>query len=128
MRSVVRSSEMEKSLLSSDKPGDMEIDIVASKPSFSRPSSSKPSSSIKPRSFYALKVLCNLDGEAFFRFRDRFRFPIETKIRLPHWHEKACAFAHSKVSFYEVSFLCGLRFPVHPFIMELFRRLNIAPR
>ena len=109
---------------SNDKPGDMEIDTIASKPF--KPSSSKPSSSVKPRSFHALKVLCNLDEKTFFRFRDRFRFPIEMKICLPRGHEKACAFAHSEVCFYEAAFLCSLRFPIHPFIMELFHHLNIA--
>ena len=30
--------------------------------------------------------------------------------------------------FYEAAFLCGLRFPVHPFIMELLNHFNIASR
>ena len=30
--------------------------------------------------------------------------------------------------FYEAAFLCGLKFPVHLFIMELLHYLNIAPR
>ena len=30
--------------------------------------------------------------------------------------------------FYEAAFLCGLRFPVHFFIMELLNHFNIAPR
>ena len=29
--------------------------------------------------------------------------------------------------FYKVIFQCGLRFPVHPFIMELLGHFNIAP-
>ena len=28
--------------------------------------------------------------------------------------------------FYEAAFQCGLRFPVHPFIMELLNHFNIA--
>ena len=31
-----------------------------------------------------------------------------------------------EVCFYEAAFLCGLRFPVHPFIMELLNHFNIA--
>ncbi|XP_050241259.1 uncharacterized protein LOC126690173 [Quercus robur] len=70
-RSVVRSSELETSLLSSDKPVEMEIDTTASKPSSFKPSSSKPSSSKKPRSFDALNEPCGLDEDTLFRFRDR---------------------------------------------------------
>lgn len=33
-----------------------------------------------------------------------------------------------EVCFYEATFFCGLKFPVHPFIMELLHHLNIAPR
>lgn len=126
-RFVVRSNKLETSLSSSNKAGDIEIYTTALKPSSLRLSSSKLSSSIKPRSFYVLKFLCNLDEEVLFRFRDRFQFPTETKIRLPHGHEKACAFAHNDVCFYEAAFLCCLRFPIRPFIMELFLCLNIAP-
>ena len=35
-------------------------------------------------------------------------------------------FAHGEVSFYEATFSCGLRFPVHPFIMQLLSTLNVA--
>ena len=42
--------------------------------------------------------------------------------------EKSCAFAHGEVYFYEATFLCSLKFLVHPFIMELLHYLNIAPR
>jgi len=31
-----------------------------------------------------------------------------------------------EVCFYEATFQCGLRFPVHPFIMELLNNFNIA--
>jgi len=93
-RSVVRSSELETSLSSSDKPVEMEIDTTASKPSSfkpssSKPSSSKPSSSKKPRSFDALNEPCGLDEDTLFRFRDRFQFPNETRIRLPHKSKRA---------------------------------------
>ena len=40
--------------------------------------------------------------------------------------EKSYVFAHGKVCFYEATFLCGLRFPIHPFIMELLHYLNIV--
>ena len=48
--------------------------------------------------------------------------------RLPRPNDKACAFAHDKVSFYEAGFSCGLHFLVHAFIMKLLSALNIAPR
>ena len=52
------------------------------------------------------------------RFRRRFQFPFETKIRLPRQGEKACAFSHGHVCFYEANFLCGLCLPIHPFILN----------
>lgn len=61
------------------------------------------------------------------RFRDRFQFPKETRIRLPRVGVKSCAFVHGEVCFYKAAFLCDLRFLVHPFIMELLHYLNIAP-
>ena len=64
--------------------------------------------------------------EVFRKFRDRFQFPDEIKAHLQRKGEKACAFAHGEVCFYEVAFLCGLRFPVHLLIMELLHYLNLA--
>lgn len=96
-RSVVRSSELETILSSSDKPAKMEIDTATSNPSSSKPSSSKPSSSKKPRSFDAFKEPCGLDEDTLFRFRDRFQFSNENRIHLPHKSKRAWAFAHGKV-------------------------------
>ena len=93
---MVRSSELKMGLSSSDKPMEMEIDTAASKPESFKPSSSKPSSSKKPRSFHAFHEPCGLDKDTLFRFRDRFQFPIETRIRLPCENERACAIAHGK--------------------------------
>ena len=64
--------------------------------------------------------------KVFSKFKDRFQFPEGTRARLPRKDEKACAFAHGEVFFYEAAFSCGLRFLVHPFIMELFHYLNLA--
>ena len=69
-----------------------------------------------------------MNEETLSRFRDRFQFLEETRIRLPRLSEKSCTFAHVEVCFYKAAFLCGLRFPVHPFIMELLHYLNITPR
>ena len=93
-RFVVKSSEMETGLSSSDKMAEMEIDTAASKPSSFKPSSSKPPSSKNPRSFHALNELCGLDEDMPFRFKDRFQFSNKTRIRLPHKNERACAFGH----------------------------------
>ena len=60
--------------------------------------------------------------------RKRFQFPGMVVTILPHPNEKAYSFAYGKVSFYKATFLCGLRFPVHPFIMQLLSILNVAPR
>ena len=125
-RSVVRSSELETGLSSSDKPTGMEVDTTTSKPLSSKPSTLKPSASKNSRSFHAFDEPCGLDEDKIFRFRVRFQFPNETKIRLPRENQKAYAFAHGKVCFYEATFLFNLRFPVHPFIIELLHHLNIA--
>ena len=123
MGSKIRSSDLETGLSSSAGTDGVRIDIVTFIPVSSQPSISPP-----PRSFHALKEKCSLNEETLGRFRDRFQFPEKSRIRLPRSGEKSCAFAHGKVCFYEAAFLCGLKFPVHPFIMELLHYLNIAPR
>ena len=102
------------------------VDIATSAPSH-MPSSSHPPAPAVARPFHALKEKCSLKIEVFRKFRDRFQFPKETRARLPRKGEKACVFAHGEVCFYEAAFLYGLRFPVHPFIMELLHYLNLAP-
>ena len=95
--------------------------------SLSPPLSILPSTSATPRPFHALKEKCTLKLDVFNKFRDRFQFLDETRARLPRKGEKACAFAHSEVCFYKAAFSCDLRFPVHPFIVELLDHLHIAP-
>ena len=113
---------------SSSNVGMVEVGVdTATSPPSGAPSSFHPSAFATPRSFHALKEKCSLKIEVFSKFRDRFQFPDETRARLPRKVEKACAFAHGEVCFYEATFLCGLRFPVHPFIMELLHYLNLAP-
>ena len=68
-----------------------------------------------------------LDPDTLFRFRDRFQFPEEVRICLPRKGEKACHFLPGEVCFYEAPFRCGLRFPIHPFIMELLNDFNVTP-
>ena len=123
----VRSSDLETSLSSSAGTARAETDTTTSVPSFA-PSSSQPSVSATPRSFHALKEEFSLKEGTFSRFRDRFQFLEETRARLPRKGEKFCVFTYGEVCFYEDAFLCGLRFPVHLFIMELLHYLNIAPR
>ena len=91
------------------------------------PSSSQPSVPAVVCSFHALKEKCSLKIEVFSKFKDRFQFPEGTRARLPRKDEKAYTFAHGEVCFYEAAFSCGLRFPVHPFIMKLLHYLNLAP-
>ena len=93
----------------------------------SAPSSSQPSVLAVVRAFHTLKEKCSLKIEVFSKFKDRFQFPEGTRARLPRKDEKACAFAHGEVCFYETAFSYGLRFPVHPFIMKLLHYLNLAP-
>lgn len=94
--SEVRSSELKAGLSSSDDPVKAEMDIAAS----------DPSSSVQReiRHFYALKEECALDVDTLFRFRYRFQFPEEVRIRLPCEGEKACASSPGEVCFYKVAF------------------------
>ncbi|KAM4109597.1 hypothetical protein ACJW30_03G131800 [Castanea mollissima] len=110
--SEVRSSELETGLSSSNDP--VEGDTTVSVPG-------------EVRAFHALGEMCGLDGEMLSRFKDRFQFPNRDRVRLPHEEERACHFSPGEVCFYEAAFLSGLRFPVHPFIMELLGRFDIAP-
>ena len=113
--SEVRSSELETRLSSNDDPVEMEEDTATSSPR-------------ELRAFSALGEVCGMDAETLSRFRDRFQFPKRVRIRLPHKEERACHFSPREMCFYKIAFQCGLRFPVHPFIMELLGYFNIAPR
>ena len=48
-------------------------------------------------------------------------------VCLPSKDKRACNFFLREVCFYESSFACGLRFPIHPFLMELLDHFGIAP-
>ena len=80
----------------------------------------------KVRAFHALGEVCSLDDKTLSRFKGRFQFSDRVRVRLPHEKERACHFSLGEVCFYEAAFLSGLRFPVHPFIMELLGHFNTA--
>ena len=67
-----------------------------------------------------------MEGKHLKNLRKCFQFPVEMKVHLPRPGEKACAFAHCHVCFYEANFLYGLRFPIHPFIHKLLNHFKIA--
>ena len=113
----VRSSELETGLSSNAKSLSKVVDTVVSK---------LPSSS-SSRPLHALSKSCSLKESHLKGFKKRFQFPKQTSVRLPCLGEKACNFAHEEVCFYETQFLCGLRFPTHPFILHLLNELQIAP-
>ena len=79
------------------------------------------------RAFHALEEVCGLDADTVGRFEDRFQFPERVCIRRPNNEDRACHFFPSEVCFYEVAFTCGLRLPVHLFIMEILGYFGIAP-
>ena len=114
----VRSSKLETGLSSNAESLSKVVDIVASK---------LPSSSSSP-SLHALFETCSLKESHLTGFRKRFQFPKDKCIHLPRSSEKAYNFAHGEVCFYEANFLCGLRFLVHPFIMQLLHNFQIASR
>ena len=94
--SKVRSSELETRLSSSDDLVEAEVDTVASSPLLFVWT--------EIRSFHALREECALDANILFRFRDRFQFPEEVRIRLPQEGEKAYDFLPGEVCFYEAAF------------------------
>ena len=110
----VRSSELKTRLLSSDDPVEVEGDTAVFVPR-------------EVRAFSALREECSLDVAILSRFSNRFQFPKKVRVRLPRKEEQACHFLPGEVCFYEAAFLSGLRFPVHPFIMELLNHFKIAP-
>ena len=67
-----------------------------------------------------------MDDDTLGRFKDRFLFPERVRVHLPSKGEQACSFFPGEVCFYKSSFACGLRFPVHPFLMELLDHFGIA--
>ena len=109
----VRSSKLETGLSSSDNL--VEEDTAVSIPR-------------EVRAFYALKEVCGLHTDTLGRFRDRFQFPEWVRVRMPSEEDRACHFFLGEVCFYKSAFVCGLRFPVHPFLMELLDHFGIAPR
>ena len=106
--SEVRSSDLETGLSSSN-------DRVISKATFV--------SSL----YKAWTISCSLTGKDEQQIRDRFQFPDSVKIRIPSDEERACHSYADEVCFYETDFNSGLRFPVHPFVRELFSYLHLAP-
>ena len=112
--SELRSSELETGLLSRDDPVKVEEYTAVSIPR-------------EVRAFHALGEVCSLDDETLSRFKGRFQFPDRVRVRLPHGKERACHFSPEEVCLYEAAFLSGLRFPIHPFIMELLGHFEIAP-
>ena len=111
--SEVRPSELETRLSSSDDPVRAKEDTATS-------------GQREVRAFHALGEACALDSDTLSRFRDRFKFPKMVRIHLPHGEERACHFPPGEVCFYKAAFHCGLRFPVHPFIIELLNQFNIT--
>ena len=107
----VRSSELETGLSSSS--GAEGGDTVVSAPRV-------------VRAFHALEEACGLDKETVSRFKDRFQFPERVCVRQPTNEDKACHFFPCEVCFYKAAFTCGLRLPIHPFIMELLGFFGIA--
>ena len=110
--SKVRSSELDTGLSSSGEPA--EGDIAVSTPR-------------EVRAFYALEEACGLDADTIARFKDRFQFLKRVRVRQPGDEDRACHFFPGEICFYKAAFSYGLRFPVHPFIMELLGHFGIAP-
>ena len=112
----VRSSELKTGLSFNAESLCKVVDTVASK---------FPSSS-SSLSLHAFSESCSLKKKHLNGFRKMFQFLRGTSIKLSRLGEKACNFAHGNVCFYKADFLCDLRFPVHPFIMQLLNEFQIT--
>ena len=110
--SEVRSNELDTGLSSSGEP--VEGDTTISTPR-------------EVKAFYALEEVCRLDVDTVARFKDRFQFPERVHVHRPSDEDRACHFFPGEICFYEAAFSYGLRFPVHPFIMELLDHFGITP-
>ena len=108
----VRSSELETGLSSSGDPEGGDTTISAPR---------------VIKAFHALEEVCGPDDETVGRFKDRFQFPEHVRVRWPTNEDRAYHFFPGEICFYEAAFTCGLRLPVHPFIMELLGFFDIAP-
>ena len=109
--SEVRSSKLDAGLSSSGEP--VEGDTAVSTPR-------------EVKAFYALEEAYGLDADTVARFKDRFQFPERVRVRRPDGEDRACHFFPGEICFYEAAFSCGLRFPVHPFVMEFLDHFGIA--
>ena len=108
----VQSSELETGLSSSGDPKGGDTAVSAPR---------------VVRAFHTLEEVCGLDDETVGRFKDRFQFPERVRVRRPTNEDRACHFFPGEICFYEAAFTCGLRLPVHPFIMKLLGFFGIAP-
>ena len=106
--SKVRSSDLETGLSSSDDY------VILEATSVSTP-------------YKAWTNLCSFTRMDEQRIRDRFQFLDFVKLRIPSDEERACHSYANEVCFYEADFTSGLRFPIHPFVMELLSYLHLAP-
>ena len=80
------------------------------------------------RTFHAPEEVCGLDADTPSRFKDRFQFLERVRVHLPNEEDSACHFFPGEVCFYESTFICRLRFPIHPFLMEILDCFGITPR
>ena len=80
------------------------------------------------RTFHAFDEICGLDITPWIDLKIGFNFRSGFCVCRPTNEDRACHFFPREVCFYKAAFTCGLRLPVHPFIMELLRFFGIAPR
>ena len=79
------------------------------------------------RAFYALEEVYGLDADTVGRFKHRFQFSEWVRVRRPNDEDRDCHFFPDEVCLYEAAFTCGLRLPVHPFMLELLDHVGITP-
>ena len=104
----VRSSELETSLSSSE---DCRAFEVTSSSTF----------------YKGWDVCCILRGKDEGRIRSRFQFPSSIRVRIPSDDDRAYHSYADEVCLNKANFVNDFRFPIHPFLRELFNHLSLTP-
>ena len=103
----VRSSELKTFLSSSEGRGALEVSFLSTP-------------------YKAWSIHCALKEKDEGWIRNRFKLPPSIKVRIPDCDDRVCHSYADKVCHYKVDFANDLRFPLHPFIRELFYHLLLT--
>ena len=79
------------------------------------------------RSWKAMSYFSKVDQEDINKMKGRYQMPVDVVLRILDPNKRACCPKYEgDVTFYEVDFQAGLRFPLQPFVRELLDYLSLA--